>query len=115
MSAGAEFAPLLTLVLVGFLPNDFWRLLGVLLGRGLNEESDLVIWVRAVAVAILGGVIANLVLAPPGALAETATPVRLGALATGFLAFLLAKRSVFAGVLAGELALIAGGFWFPPP
>jgi hypothetical protein len=38
--------------------------------------------------------------------------IRLSAIAVGFFAFILAKRSVFIGVLAGELALIAGGFWF---
>jgi len=30
----------------------------------------------------------------------------------GFLVFLGARRSVFAGVLAGEIALLAGGFLF---
>jgi hypothetical protein len=112
MTASAQFSPILVLIMAGFLPNELWRLLGVLAARGLDETSDLVIWVRAVAVAILGGVIANLVVAPPGALAHLALPVRLGAIAVGFLAFILARRSVFAGVLAGELALVAGGYWF---
>jgi hypothetical protein len=30
----------------------------------------------------------------------------------GFAAFVLARRSVFAGVLAGEAALILGAYWF---
>ena len=112
MNASAQFSPILVLILAGFLPNELWRLLGVVAARGLDEASDLLIWVRAVAVAILGGVIANLVLAPPGALAHLQLPVRLGAIAVGFLAFILARRSVFAGVLAGELALVTGGYWF---
>jgi hypothetical protein len=112
MNTSAHLSPILLLILAGFLPNDLWRLLGVVAARGLDEGSDLVIWVRAVAVAILGGVIANLVVAPPGTLANLALPVRLGAIAVGFLAFMLARRSVFAGVLAGELALVAGGYWF---
>ena len=103
MNASAQFSPILVLILAGFLPNELWRLLGVVAARGLDEASDLVIWVRAVAVAILGGVIANLVFAPPGALAHLHLPVRLGAIAVGFLAFILTRRSVFAGVLAGEL------------
>ena len=49
----------LVLMLVGFLPNDVWRLLGVVVGRGLDEESELLVWVRAVATAVLAGVIAN--------------------------------------------------------
>jgi hypothetical protein len=112
MSTSGELSSVLVLILVGFLPSDLWRLLGVVVGRGLNEESDLVIWVRAVAIAILGGVIATLTVTPPGALAAVPLPVRLGAIAMGFLAFLLAWRSVFIGVLVGELALVAGGFWF---
>jgi hypothetical protein len=34
--------------------------------------------------------------------------VRLAALGCGFLAFLLIRRSAFAGVLAGEAVLVAG-------
>jgi hypothetical protein len=36
--------------------------------------------------------------------------VRLGAIAVGFAGFLAARGSVFAGVLAGEAALILGAF-----
>ena len=45
-------------------------------------------------------------------LATVPTPVRLGAVLIGFLAFMLIRRSVFAGVLAGEGALIMGAFVF---
>jgi hypothetical protein len=38
--------------------------------------------------------------------------VRLGAVVIGFLAFTLIRRSVFAGVLAGEAALIVGALIF---
>jgi hypothetical protein len=38
--------------------------------------------------------------------------VRLAAIALGFAAFVLVRRSVFAGVLAGEAALILGAYWF---
>ena len=112
MSVSVQLSPILVLILAGFLPTDLWRLLGVVVGHGLDEKSDLVTWVRAVAIAIPGGVIANLALAPPGALAQLQLSIRLSAIAVGFFAFILAKRSVFIGVLAGELALIAGGFWF---
>ncbi|HEY7297170.1 MAG TPA: AzlD domain-containing protein [Xanthobacteraceae bacterium] len=112
MSMSAQLSPVLVLILAGFVPSDLWRLLGVVVGHGLDEKSDLVTWVRAVAIAILGGVIANLAFAPPGSLAQLQLPVRLSAIAIGFLAFILAKRSVFIGVLSGELALVAGGFWF---
>jgi hypothetical protein len=101
----------LVLVLVGFLPCDVWRLFGLLLGRGIDEESELLVWVRAVATAVLAGVIAKIVFFPPGSLATMPLSVRLAAIGGGFLAFLLVKRSVFAGLLTGEAVLIGAGLW----
>ena len=108
MSAVGELAPYLVLILVGFLPTEIWRMLGVVAVRGVDEESELVVWIRAIAVAVLAGVIAKLTLIPPGALAGTPAPVRVGAVAIGLLAFLLVRRSVFVGVVVGEAALFAG-------
>jgi branched-subunit amino acid transport protein len=106
------FAPYVVLIIVGFLPNEVWRMLGIVLGRGLDEQSELVIWVRAVATAILAAVIARLILLPPGALADLPLVIRLAAIASGFLAFVAARRSVFAGLVAGEAVLMLGGFFF---
>jgi hypothetical protein len=108
MTPIAELSPYLVLVLVGFLPSDLWRLLGVVVAHGVDEESEVIIWVRAVAVAVLAGVIAKLVLFPPGALASVPMTVRLGAIGCGFVAFLLVRRSVFVGVVVGEGVLVAG-------
>ena len=108
----AELWPYLLLILVGYLPNEMWRMLGLVLARGLNEDSEIVVWSRAVATAILAGVIAQLILFSAGALAGIPLSVRVGAAVLGFLAFLVVKRSVFAGVRAGEAALLAGGFLF---
>ena len=41
------------LVIAGFLPNEVWRMLGLWLGGGVDEGSELLVWVRAVATAIL--------------------------------------------------------------
>jgi len=38
--------------------------------HGLDEGSELVVWVRAVATALLAGVIAKIILFPPGGLAD---------------------------------------------
>jgi hypothetical protein len=57
-------------------------------------------------------VIAKLTIFAPGVLATVPTPVRLGAVVIGFLAFTLIRRSVFAGVLAGEAALVIGALVF---
>lgn len=107
-----ELWPYFALVLIGYLPNEIWRALGLVLARGLNEDSEIVVWSRAVATAILAGVIAKLILFSSGALANIPLSVRVGAAVIGFLAFLAIRRSVFAGVLAGEAALLLGGFLF---
>ena len=109
-----ELSSYLVLILVGFLPNEIWRALGLVVGRGLGDDSELIIWVRAVAVAVLAAVIAKITLVPPGALAALPLAVRLSAIACGFLAFLVVRRSVFAGLVAGEVALIVGGMLFAP-
>ena len=108
----SELSPYLVLLLVGFLPNEIWRVLGVWIGGGLADDSEFVVWVRAVAVAVLAAVIAKLILVPPGALAGVPLAVRLTAIGLGFLAFLLVRRSVFAGLVVGESALVVGGLLF---
>lgn len=100
--------PYLVLVLVGFLPNEVWRWLGIAFSRGHDESSEIVVWVRAVATALLAGVIAKITLFPPGALATVPASVRIAAVAIGFLGFLALRRSVFAGVAIGEGVLVLG-------
>ena len=104
--------PYLLLIVLGFLPNEIWRVLGLVLVRGLNEDSEVVVWSRAVATAILAGVIAKLIVFSPGALAAIPLGVRVSAAVCGFFAFLAVKRSVFAGVVAGEAVLLLGGYLF---
>src|SRR5262249_20394719 len=108
MSAVAELWPYVLLILVGFLPNEAWRMLGVVLARGLNEDSQIIVFARAVATAILTGVVGKLVVFAPGALASVSLSVRLGAIALGTAAFVLTGRSVFAGVATATVAIMAG-------
>ena len=102
---------LLVLVLAGFLPNAIWRMIGRWLGGGVDEGSELLVWVRAVATAILAGVIAEILVRPPGALASVPDFLRYGALAVGFVVFMLTRRSIFAGVVSGEVVMLAGKWW----
>lgn len=109
MSALSELLwPYVVLVLVGFLPNEVWRVFGLVAARGLDESSEILVWVRAVATAVLAAVIAKLTIFAPGALAAIPLSVRLTAVAIGFTAFLLIRRSVFAGVATGVVVLILG-------
>ena len=104
----AELQPYVLLVLVGFLPNETWRMLGLAAARGVNEESELFLLARAIATAVLAGVIAKIVVFPPGALAAVPLLIRLGAIGCGLAAFLAIRKSVFAGVVIGEIVLVGG-------
>jgi hypothetical protein len=100
--------PYLVLVMVGFLPNEIWRTLGVVVSHGIDEGSELIVWVRAVATAILTGVVAKIIVFAPGALADVSLTIRLTAAAAGMAAFFLLKRSVLAGVVVGTLGILVG-------
>ena len=52
MSALGEWAPYAMLILVGFLPNELWRMLGIVLARGLDEDSQVIVLARATATAL---------------------------------------------------------------
>jgi branched-subunit amino acid transport protein len=106
-----DWHSLLVLVIAGFLPNEVWRMLGLLLGGGVDEGSELLVWVRAVATAILAGVIAQILVMPPGALASVPDWLRYGAVAAGFAAFIVTRRSIFTGVVCGEAVMLAGKWW----
>ena len=106
-----DWHALLVLVIAGFLPNEVWRMLGLWLGAGIDEGSELLVWVRAVATAILAGVIAQILVQPPGALASVPDWLRYGAVAAGVAGFMVTRRSIFAGVVCGEPMMVAGKWW----
>jgi len=106
-----DYHALLVLVLAGYLPNEIWRMLGLGLGGGIDESSEVLVWVKAVATAILAGVIAQILVFPPGALAAVPAMLRYGSVAAGFIVFLLSRRSIFFGVASGEAVMLAGRWW----
>ncbi|QPF82258.1 AzlD domain-containing protein [Bradyrhizobium genosp. L] len=106
-----DWHALVTLFIAGVLPNQVWRMLGLWFGGGIDESSELLVWVRAVATAILAGIIAQIVVQPPGALASIPDFLRYGAVAAGFVVFMLTQRSIFAGVIAGEIVMLTGKYW----
>jgi branched-subunit amino acid transport protein len=106
-----DWHALLMLFVAGVIPNQIWRMLGLWFGGGLDEGSELLVWVRAVATAILAGIIAQILLQPPGALATVPDWLRYAAVAGGFAAFMLSRKSIFAGVVGGEVVLLAGKWW----
>jgi hypothetical protein len=103
--------PYLLVIAFGFLPSEVWRVIAVFLARGFDERAEIFVWVRAVATTLVAGVVAKILFAPAGALAAVPLAWRLGALTLGVAAFFLARRSVMAGVVAGEAALIGAAWW----
>ncbi|HLX17819.1 MAG TPA: AzlD domain-containing protein [Bradyrhizobium sp.] len=106
-----DWHALLVLLLAGFLPNEVWRMIGLWLGAGVDEGSELLVWVRAVATAILAGVIAQILVLPPGALSSVPDWLRYAAVAGGCVVFMVTRHSIFAGVASGEILMLAGKWW----
>jgi branched-subunit amino acid transport protein len=102
--------PYLLVIVFGFLPSEIWRVVAVFLSRGIDEQSEFLQWVRAVAITLLAGVIAKLLFTPNGALAAVPLAGRLVPIVLGVAAY-LATRSAIVGVLSGEAALIAIAWW----
>ena len=62
---------------------------------------------RAVATALVAGMVARMVLFPVGALADVGIALRLLAFFGGLALFLLARRNLAVGVAGGAAMLIA--------
>ncbi|GGF56098.1 hypothetical protein GCM10007301_14650 [Azorhizobium oxalatiphilum] len=101
----------LIVIVVGFLPTEVWRWLAIFAGRRVEAGSELFLWIKAVATALLAAVVGRLVFMPTGALVGVPLSLRLASVVAGVLAFLLIKRSVLAGVVAAQVVLLGGIWW----
>src|ERR1700736_1778042 len=61
--------------------------------------------------SFLSSVIAQILVQPPGALASVPGWLRYSAVAAGFAGFMVIRRSTLAGVVCGELVMVAGKWW----
>ena len=104
----------LTMLLVAALPTGIWRIGAVFLARRLSNQSEVFEWVRFVATALLAGVVAKLLANPSGVLALAPLWGRMGAITLGFISFMLCKRSVFVGVVVGEVMVITSVYLTAP-
>lgn len=98
----------LYLFLAGFCATQPWRYLGVMLSRDISLDSEILVWVNLVSTALVAGLVSRLVLFPSGVTAAVPMELRLLAMAAGIGVFLLARRSMGVGVIAGVAVLIAG-------
>lgn len=97
----------LTLLLAGFFANECWRWLGVAVGGRLDLNGQAFLWVRAVALALVAGLVSRMILFPAGALANVPLAIRVGAFAGGIALYFLARRNLAAGVVGGAALLMA--------
>lgn len=100
-------ANLWTVVGVAFLATYVWRALGMVIASRLHPDSPLSRWFACVAYAVLAGLIARMIIIPEGALADAPLPDKLIALACGFAAFFLSRRST-TWATATAFAVFAG-------
>jgi hypothetical protein len=98
----------LVLLLIAVIAHEPWRWLGLVLARNLSVDGEIFKWVRAVATALVAGLVMRLVLFPAGILASVPLYVRLGALAGAMLAFALTRRNLGVGIATGALLLVVG-------
>ena len=103
--------PYLFMTLAAVLPTAVWRWIGVFASGRIEEESEWLVFVRAMATALVAAVISKLILFPTGGLAETPVWLRLSAAALGFGVYKGIGDRVIWGVIAAEVALISGALW----
>jgi hypothetical protein len=108
--ADPTLAPYLAVVLLGFLPSEIWRLLGVFIARRLDEESEAFLFVRSVATVLLVGVVVKIVLIPSRELAIVPVWARVAAFGFAAVAFFATRRSVFSAILAGEAVIVVAAW-----
>ena len=107
---GSGWGTAALIVAIALLAHEPWRWLGLYVGRDLDIDGALFRWVRAVATAMVAGLVMRLLIFPAGALADMPLALRLAAFSAGIAVFYAARRNLAAGVVGGALALVLGGY-----
>lgn len=89
------------IILVGFLATEPWRWAGVFFSKNLDENSEVILWVRAVSTALIAALIMRLLLSPPGSLEEAPLVVRLLAVLCATLTFFIFKKHLLLSISVG--------------
>jgi hypothetical protein len=101
--------PYFLVIVIGFLPSEFWRVCSAVFSGWIDDRSEVFVWVKLVATALVAAVVAKLLLQPPEALAAVPAWVRFGSLLVGTVVFRMLGGNAFAGVAAGVLTLLVAG------
>ena len=95
-------------VAVAIAATFAWRVLGVALTRRIDPEGPVFRWFSLASYAVLAGLLTRLLVLPTGDLASVDLAIRLGAAGVAAAVFLLARRSLLAGVVAGTACFVLG-------
>lgn len=95
----------LTILLIAALAHEPWRWAGLYLGRNVDANSEVFLWVKAVATALVAALVMRLVLFPAGALEGVSLGIRLGSFAAGLGIFFAAGRHLASGIFGGAVVL----------
>ena len=104
-----DLGPYLFIVVAGWLATDIWRWTGVLIGNRIDETSEALNWVRAVATALVAAVIAKMIFFPTGSLESSPLWLRLAAVVFGACAFFVGGRFRQIAGIAAAIAFLAAG------
>jgi hypothetical protein len=84
-----------------------WRLFGVMASRQMTADSPLILWVRAVATALITALVVRFIYAPSGLLAETELSSRTLALAAAVAGYFAAGKRIEAGVAVAAIVFVS--------
>lgn len=100
--------PFAFILIAGWIATDMWRWLGVLLGNRIEETAEILVYVRAVATALVAAVISQLILFPSGALADSSIFLRIIAVFVGFVTYIYFGKRIWIGVAVALGVLLTG-------
>lgn len=103
---------LLLAVVAGWAVTYGWRFAGVYLAERMAPDSEVLLWVRSVATALVAALVVRIILVPPGQLGSTTLEARFAAMALGVAGFYLFRRQMGLGVATAVLSLFAISWWF---
>ena len=105
--SNVDVADLWVLILACAAGTYLWRALGVAVAGRLDPNGEVFSWMACVALAMIAGLVARMLVEPVGVLATTSLLERLGATACGLVMyFVLTRRNLLAGVLSGCVAIV---------
>ena len=103
----ASWWPFLFILLAGSIPTDVWRWIGIAFAGRLRDDSEWIILSRAVANALVAGVIMRLILFPSGALVDVPIWIRLTAVGLAVTLYFGLYRNLLLAVFVGGVSLVS--------